>query len=261
MLPVTSTLAASGFFPEPDSIGFRTGEKGTHGSRTMMFHELSATFSCVAPTARRSDYAEAIIHDNCLAKPTLSTRRVTDQRLSELYALDVGVPLFRTLRRVWGLDPKGQPLLALLAAIARDPMLAATAPPVLALDVDQELTRSRVTAALRLAVGERLNNATLDKVARNAGSSWTQSGHLEGRTFKRRKRVEATAGVMTFALYLAYHAGFRSEEMFRSPWVQILDSTPTQARELAVDAKRSGLLDIRFAGDVVSVDFSRLESE
>ena len=262
MLKVAGPHATDRFIREADQIGFRTGQKGTHTSRTIMLEELSAVLGSVASTARRVDYADAIIHGNCLGKPTLSTRRLTDQRLSELYALDPAVPLFRVLRRVWEVDdPAGRPVLALLAAIARDPLLAATAPAVLSLDVDQELTRSRMTAVLRALVGERLNEATLDKVARNAGSSWTQSGHLEGRTFKRRKRVEATTSAMSFALYLAYHAGFRSEEMFRSPWVQILDSTPTRARELALDAKRSGLLDIRFAGDVVSVDFSRLESE
>lgn len=226
-----------------------------------MFGELNVVLASTSTDASRADYADAIVNGNCLGKPTLATRRLTNQRLSELYALDPSVPLFRVLRRLWSVDPVGRPFLAILAAVARDPLLAASAPPVLSLGVDQELTRSRMTAALRSAVGERLNDAILDKVARNAGSSWTQSGHLEGRTFKRRRRVQATSGAITFALYLAYHAGFRGDELFRSGWVQLLDCTPTEARELAVDAKRSGLIDVRFAGDVVGVDFSRLESE
>ena len=43
-------------------------------------------------------------------------------------------------------------------------------------------------------VGSRLNDAILDKVARNAGSSWSQSGHLQGRVRKIRLRVDPTVG-------------------------------------------------------------------
>jgi hypothetical protein len=261
MLSLSQRDKRNDFIREPGAIGFRVGDKGTHTSRTMMLTELTAVLAAEAPEATRTDYADAIIAGNCLGKPTVSTRRLTDQRLSELYALDPTVPLFRVLRRLWDLDVDGRPLLALLAAIARDPLLAATAPAVLNLLDDQEVSRSRVTSVLRNVVGDRLNAATLDKVARNAGSSWTQSGHLEGRTFKRRRRVHATSGAVTYALYLSYHAGFRGDELFGTPWIELLDCTPARARELAVEAKRSGMLDIRFAGDVVSVSFDRLEGQ
>ena len=52
-----------------------------------------------------------------------------------------------------------------------------------------ELSREAVRDALAGAVGGRLNEATVGKVVRNAASSWAQSGHLAGRTFKRRTRV------------------------------------------------------------------------
>src|SRR3984893_13802813 len=95
------------FFPAGDApradVGFRFGAKGTHTSRTMMFEELPQVLLAIPPGARRGDYAAAIIEGNCLSKPTGSTRRLTNQRLGELYGLDPAIPLFRILRPPWSL--------------------------------------------------------------------------------------------------------------------------------------------------------------
>jgi hypothetical protein len=174
------------------AAGFRLGDIGTHSSRTIMVADLAATLAAVRPGANRGEYAAAIIEGNCLGKPTSSTRRLSNQRLSELYALDPAVPLFRVLRRLWAIDETGRPLLALLASLARDPLLRATASVVIGLPEGAELQRREMKGALRATVDSRLNEATLDKVVRNTASSWTQSGHLEGRTFKIRRLVRAT---------------------------------------------------------------------
>jgi hypothetical protein len=168
-------------------VGFRFGAKGTHTSRTMMFEELRQVLLATAPEARRADYAAAIIEGNCLSKPTSATRRLTNQRLGELYGLDPMIPMFRVLRRLWHLDPDGRPLLALLAAIARDPLLAATSPAIVFLPAKADFQRDAMKSALRAVVGNRLNESTLEKVCRNAASTWAQSGHFEGRTFKKRR--------------------------------------------------------------------------
>jgi hypothetical protein len=240
--------------------GFRTGSRGTHSSRTLMLNELGAVLAAVPREADRSAYAAAIVEDNCLAKSTVASRRLSNQRLGELYALDRRCPLFRVLRALWDVETKGQPLLALLSALARDPLLLATAAPVLDLQPGAELQRAAVKAALREAVGERLNDAVLEKVLRNTASSWTQAGHLEGRTFKIRCRVEATPRAVAFALFLAHAAGFRGNELLANGWVIALDASPSAARALALEAKRLGLLDLRSAGDVLEVGFERLSA-
>ena len=79
-------------------VGFRLGAKGTHTSRTMMFVELRQVLTATAPDGTRESYASSIIEGNCLGKPTASTRRLTNQRLGELYGLDPKIPLFRILR-------------------------------------------------------------------------------------------------------------------------------------------------------------------
>ena len=240
-------------------VGFRFGAKGTHTSRTMMFDELRQVFLATSPDARRTDYAAAIIEGNCLSKPTTSTRRLTNQRLGELYGLDPAIPLFRVLRRLWELDSAGRPLLSLLAAIARDPLLAATSPAIIFLPANAGFQRDTMKSAVRAVVGNRLNDSTLEKVCRNAASTWTQSGHLEGRTFKKRRLVLSSPAPVAYAIYLAYSAGFRGAEIFLCAWLRVLDCDPSRARQLALDAKRIGLLDLRMAGDVVELSLARLD--
>ena len=224
-----------------------------------MLTEITAVLAAIPGEANRSDYGAAIVSGNCLAKTTSATRRLTNQRLGELYALDPACAVFRVLRHLWPRDEPGRPLLALLAALARDPLLRVTAQPIVVLPAGGELPRASIRAALRDVVGERFYDAVLDKVVRNAASSWAQAGQLEGRTFKVRRRVQATPGTVAFALYLGHLAGFRSEELLTSGWVATLDCSPTSARSLAVEAKRMGLIDLRGAGDVFEVGFERLD--
>ncbi len=238
--------------------GFRWGDKGTHTSRTIMLDELQAVLSHSRPDATRADYLTAIHDDNCLGKRTAATRKLSSQRLSELYALDPDVPLFRVMRRCWYSDRDGQAILAMLLALARDPLLRASAPPVLRMRPGEELARQQMTDALNRVVGSRLSESTLDKVVRNAASSWTQSGHLKGRGRKARQAVTPTAATTAFALLLGYLAGKRGEALFESLWAQVLDAPAGELMHLAMDARRLGFIDMSQSGGVIDVAFSRL---
>jgi len=253
LAPITSAVG------DCEALGFRFGDRGTHTSRTMMLDELQATLADAPEDATRAAYVAAIVEHNCLGKPTSATRVLSAQRLSELYALDPDVPLFRVMRHLWRLDERGRPLLALLVALARDPLLAATTPAVVPLAAGEEFARGPMRQALRDAVGNRLNDATLDKVARNAASSWSQAGHLNGRTFKVRCAVQPTFATVALAMLLAYTCGNRGDALFESDWLKVLDCQATQARALAINAKRHGLIDLRMGGDVLDVDFDRLD--
>jgi hypothetical protein len=251
--------------PEADVVrlrtaGFRWGDKGTHTSRTIMLSELRAVLANCLPEAVRDDYLAAILEDNCLGKRTATTRKLSSQRLSELYALDPNVPLFRVMRHCWYANPDGQGLLALLLALARDPLLRITGPPVLRLRTGEELARQQLTDALNRAVGSRLNQSTLDKVVRNAASSWTQSGHLKGRGRKVRQRVTPTAVTTAYALLLGYLTGTRGAALFETLWAQVLDAPASELTHLAIDARRLGFLEMIQSGGVIEVAFSRLLS-
>jgi len=238
--------------------GFRWGDKGTQTSRTIMLDELRAVLSHCQPDAARDDYLAAIHEDNCLGKRTAATRKLSSQRLSELYALDPRVPLFRIMRRCWYTDRDGQPLLAMLLALARDPLLRASASPILRMRAGEELARQQMTDAIGRAVGDRLSESTLDKVVRNAASSWTQSGHLKGRGRKIRQAVAPTVASTAFALLLGYLAGRRGITLFESPWAQVLDTPVDGLVHFAIDARRLGFLEMSQSGGIIEVAFSRL---
>ena len=239
--------------------GFRSGDRGTHTSRTIMLDELSQLLDAIPGEARRrQDYADAVTHDNCLGKRTAATRQLSLQRLTELYGLDGRLLLFRALRNLWGRHSSSRPLLALLLALVRDPLLRATAGAVIATPLGHEFGRQAMKDGLCDAVGNRLNEATLDKVVRNAASSWTQSGHLRGRGRKTRQRVEASPAAVTYALLLGFAVGRRGRLLFETPWAAILDSSPDALVDVAVDANRLGLLDLKHSGQMIDVSFPAL---
>ena len=239
--------------------GLRFGDAGAHTSRTMMLAELRELLAATDAAASREEYANAIIEDNVLGKQTASTRRITNQRLRELYGLDPKLPIFRVLRRLWDVDKDGQPILALLCALGRDPILRTTAPAVLGLGAGDELVRSSFVDSMRTALDERLNDAVLDKVARNTASSWTQSGHLTGRVRKVRRNVTPTPAATAFALWLGSQHGYAGEQLLHAPWPQVLDCTSTVLLEYIARAKQMRLLRASIGGGVVEIEASTLD--
>lgn len=240
--------------------GIRFGPKGTHTSRTIMLAELSDLLEGTPATTDRAGFAEAIIEENQLGKQTAATRRLTNQRLGELYGLDPSIGVFRVIRRLWPHDQKGRPLVALLAALARDPLLRSTADTVLGLPIGSELSRQRLTDAIRSATEGRLSDATIDKVARNTASSWSQAGHLKGRMRKIRQRVDPTPGSLAAALWLGTVEGLAGEQLLDCQWARVLDRTGAQLVPTALQAKQLGLIHARIGGGVIEIDASRLDA-
>jgi len=249
LLNISETQAAIDF-------GFRFGDRGTHTSRTLMLNELETVLASAPPDTDREVYAEAIIENNVTDKRTTSTRRITNQRLGELYALDPTVPLFRILRLCWAVDKSSRPLLTMLCALARDPLLRATAPTVLSMRPGEELSRQAMTEAIVASVGDRLNDSVIDKVVRNTSSSWTQSGHLCGRVRKLRQRISPTPVAVAYGAVLGYLLGLRGQRLFTSLWAKTLGSTTDELVSLAMDAKRFSLLDLKQAGNIIEVGFA-----
>ena len=264
-VPMTGSVRPSAFFASDLDAGdavcaaFRFGDRGAHTSRTMMLAEATALFDAVRVAAAKDAYRSALLEENATGKQTASNRASTLRRLTEFYSLDPNDKFFRVFRRCWDVDKIGRPLIAALAALARDPRFRSTASVILSLPKGAELHRDAVRTAIGEVSSGRLNPAIVDKLLRNAASSWSQSGHLEGRTFKRRKAVRPTEGAAAMAAWLAYQAGFRGAALFASDWFRVLDATPTAARDALMEAKRHGLLDLRMADEVVSIDFGRLE--
>ena len=220
-----------------------------------MLAELTTLLGTVPADATNADYRRAVAVDNVLGKKSAATRRLTAQRLSELYALSPGVPLFRNLRRLWPQAGAGRPVVALLCAAARDPLVRMLAPTVLRVHPGDPVSKTELDEALATAIPRRFNDSIRNKIARNAASSFTQSGHISGRTKKTRSRPPVGREALAYALFLGYLCGVRGPALFTTTWADLLDRRPEELLALAEGASAAGLLALKKAGPVVDVRF------
>jgi hypothetical protein len=220
--------------------------------------ELRELLFAVPASARREDFKRAVVEGNVLGKSSTSNRILSNQRLGELYGLDPSIPLFRVLRHLWDIDREGRSQVVHLCALARDPLLRATAEYVVPLRVGSECIRHEFAAVLREAVDVRMNDSTLDKVARNSGASWSVSGHLKGRVRKIREAASPTVGGVAYALWLGSLEGRVGDELYTSFWMSIFDAPVSELHALTLRAKQMNLLRAAIGGGVVQVDPSRL---
>ena len=236
-------------------FGFVTTGMGAHTGRTLMLRDLQALLAMSAPESSLQDYRNAILSDNILLKPTGSARSEGFRRLKQLYGLDHGIPVFRSLRMLWAQDPQVQPLLAFLGALARDPMLRATVEPVIRMPADTTVTAPVFGEVVNDVFPGRLTARTLASAGRNIASSWTQSGHFTGISGKRRRLVQSRPIVTAYALFLAYCCDIRGEALFDSPWCALLDTPKHILYEQAQQASQQGWLEYRHAGGVTEITF------
>ena len=135
--------------PTSDTVltqfGFAADIGSAHLARSYMLDELQALLHYVAQS--RAPAAPSIRPPSLktTASANAQARRASSPSGTclDLYALDPAVPIFRTLRYFWSRDAAAQPLLALLCACARDPLLRQTA------DVHSEAAGGRRRAAQR----------------------------------------------------------------------------------------------------------------
>lgn len=210
----------------PDSLGFHEGTTSVHTSRTIMFGELSLVLEHVGPKAKADEYFAAVVEQNVLGKPTQTTRKRTAQRLVELYALDQTRPVFRLLRHFWTADASTRPMLAYLAAAARDPLLRESTPLVVAIPVGAPVTPEQISKHLSEKYPKRFQASTALATAQRLASSWAQAGYLTGKVNKKRTRPVIKPVVVTFALLLGYLCGSRGKMLLDTIWTRMLGLTP-----------------------------------
>lgn len=243
-------------------FGFRFRSGGTHTRRTLMLAELSTLLEFVGDrTAPNAAYRHAVVEENCLNKRSSANRAMTFTYLAELFSLDPDEALFRSLLFFWDRDEASRPLIALLCAYARDAILRSSAPFVLNTKAGDVLSKSDFESYCDALEPGRFSKSTLASIVRNLRSTWTQSGHLEGRIRKVRVRPAAGPGAAAFALLLGYLQGLRGAALFKSEYAKLLDCSVDQIGELAEEASRRGWIVVNRIGTVVEVLFPRLLTE
>jgi hypothetical protein len=238
-----------------------TESGGPHTSRTIMVKELTELLTSSSPNASRADYAKAILQDNVLGKRSDSTRRRSLKYLRQLYVLDSRSMLFRALRDLSSADPISLPFLALICALARDPVFRATAPMVRSAPLGSRVDAEMLAQAVLAVYPHSYSDDVLAKIGRNAASSWTQSGHLSGRLEKTRVRARSTAAAVAYAFMVGHLADARGQGLLATVWGRALDAPAHEIYEQAQTASKLGWIEFRHAGDVVEVGFRWLLRE
>lgn len=233
---------------------------GPSTSQTIMVSSLQRLLGCLPPNSLPASYRAAVMDENVLGKQTVSGREWAFRQLRRFYALDPRSLLFRALRDLWEHDKTGQPLLALLCALARDPVLRASAGLIIASEPGQTVTSADFEAAIEAKFPNAYKEITRRTTAQKVASSWGQAGHLhqEKPGSKIRTRVCPTSADVAYALMLGHLEGARGQALFKTLWARVLDQPVSHLIDLAVSASQEGLLEFRSAGDVVEVTFNQL---
>lgn len=84
----------------PFRFGFRSGERGTHSSRSIILADLRQLLASTPADTEYEDYRLAIMEDNVLGKGTASARLWGWKKLRGLYGLDPRLAVFRCFRQL-----------------------------------------------------------------------------------------------------------------------------------------------------------------
>jgi hypothetical protein len=238
-------------------VGIKVAGGGTHQSKTMML----ADFSALLASGRVDDPARAVVTDNLLGKPSTRAREAALYRLHQLYGVGGNDPIWRALQALWNRSNSERPLLALLTALARDPMLRDGAAVVLDASPGERVRWPDIAATFEAVHPGRIGEKMAKSFAQNAASSWTQAGFLKGAIQKERVRSIPTPTVAAYAALLASLSGFGGQRLLGSRWLSVLDRPAEDRLALLRQAEGLGLLRVRNAGDVLEVDVRRPMAE
>lgn len=221
----------------------------------MMLDDLRVLFAHVPANAARAEYIQAVFTKNVLGKPTKKSRELALRHLTTLYGFDTQLPLFRVLRRLWTVDEAAQPVLALTAALARDPLLRGTQAYILAKQPGVLVTREDLEQCLAAGYPDRFSPASLKSFAQNVNGSWTAAGFLSGHSRKTRSVPIVTPANVAFCLFLGHLEGLSGQRLFTSSWMKLLPGSPGELDAMANSACHRGLLVFLNAGGIKEVRF------
>lgn len=239
-------------------FGFGFSKRSVHVARTMMLADLTRLLAAVPEAKEQSDYVTAIIDENFLGKKSFNTRKISADQLIQLYTLNPQLAVFRNLLYFWQRDEKGRPLLALLCAATRDSTLRQSAKLVLSIHEGTMITSESVEKFIENLAPGRYSKATMASMARNIRSTWTQTGHLSGRSVKKRIKALATPGAVAYALLLGYLMGRRGSDLLDTEYIKMLDCSSERAAELVEQAAARGWMIFKRIGNVMEASFPNL---
>jgi hypothetical protein len=230
-------------------------KNSVHTRRTMMFRELSLLLDAASEAASREEYRKLILEENVLRKKSVSNRMYTETYLSQLYALDPEDPVFSALRYFWKRAEQDRPLLALLTSYVRDHVLRTSWRYIKDMQPGSSPDKAALELLLETTYQDRYSQVVLRSTTRSLLSSWTQSGHLQGKKNKVRVHPPAGAAAVSYALFLGYLTGSRGQLLFSTVFADLLDCSLSELYELAHEASWRRMIIMKRIGEIIEVEF------
>jgi hypothetical protein len=229
-------------------------------ARSMMLSEFRLLLQ-ESREASLADFRRLIEEENLLGKPTFASRQKSIRHLIELYGLEASQALFRVLLRFATLAPDSLPLLALVCVFCRDPQLRGSFTLLEQTNPATPIPRRLMEEHLETLFPDRFSPAMKQSLAQNVNTTWTVTGHLQGRATKTRTIPTPSFLATTYALFAGYLAGLRGDFLLQSVFSRLVAVSPPQAIEHLKEASKQGFLRLRHAGGVTEIDFSPLLNE
>jgi len=243
---------------QDNSLGFSKASLGAHAARSMMFLEMRALVRTMPLTVTKHDFTEAIVQENVLEKPTLSSRKKSLRHLMELYGMEPSKALFRVLWDFGHADLDSLHQLCLVCAYARDPQLRHSFELIRTLRLGEVLVSADMEQHLENGFPGRFSKATKASMARNVNTTWTFGGHLTGKAKKTRRLPEPRPISAAYAMFVGYLSGLRGERLLDSAFAPLVASNRSQLQASLSLASAKGLLSLKQAAGIVEFDFSNL---
>lgn len=223
-----------------------------------MFREFRALVLAMPPAADGGDFARAVVDENLLEKPTLSSRKKSLRHLMELYGMDPSKPLFRVLWDLGHRDLDSLPQLCLVCVYARDPQLRHSFELIRTLRRGAALARTDMEQHLENGFPGRFSPAMRKSMAQNVNTTWTFGGHLAGKKKKTRQLPEPRPVSAAYAMFVGYLTGLRGESLLSSSFASLVAPSRSQLQAALSLASAKGLLSLKQAGGIVEFDFFNL---
>lgn len=243
---------------QENPLGFSKTSLGGHMARSMMFLEMRALVRAMHLTVTKDDFTKAIVEENVLEKPTLSSRKKSLRHLMELYGMDPSEALFRVLWDFGHADLDSLHQLCLVCAYARDPQLRHSFELVRTLRLGEVLERVAMEKHLENGFPGRFSPAMKKSMAQNVNTTWTFGGHLAGKAKKTRRLPEPRPVSAAYAMFVGYLTGLRGERLLNSAFASLVASNRTQLIAALSLASAKGLLSLKQAAGIVEFDFPNL---
>jgi hypothetical protein len=235
--------------------GFRDVTGSIHTSQTILANNARTLIEDIGSSSDswdRESLTDSIILKNIFGKRTDSARSGGLRDMIAIYGFDRPPPVTKALLSLWHATRDRSLLLGQLA-IARDPILRATAPVIFDMQPGEASGFRTMMTYLETQYPRRFSNGTLRAVGERCISSWAQMGHLRQGRVRERVPVVAESAHAAFAAFLAICCGLSGRSILKSGWFQMLDLSPEQAMSLLRRAEAEGQIDLHVAGHVFEV--------